>query len=370
MHTTSERSSGTKHQHTNGAVSHEEEPNPRQLKGATRDETERLRRNAQKIEAALTAITRIEEKICGLKAAQKLPELIEEILREEMWRERLLESRAEPVKFDHIEDFIEAESPLGWGVEVGFVFQLVDRHMPAYCLLDEALQRPPGRPARNLDGVKRFAAPTGNSKRSHLRWLRANTPDLYTKVFKGEFTISDAWNQAQSSRGNGPAQEEDSGGASGEKTRPDGDDGDRAVRESPKKHSRKSPSGKEKKLVDERSAPNGSAAPKEEKNDAHDEHDADEDGENDQSHESSAEGDGRAWRVILTPGALAEADLDDLIGEVESRLGEASGEQLSRLMGAVFASGNDHLETALRHWCREGDSEARDVVASIVGDAV
>jgi hypothetical protein len=66
-------------------------------------------------------------------------------------------------------------------------------------LLDQALQKPKGRP-ENLNNVKINSAseyPQGNSKRRALRHLREKRPDLLDRVESGELSPHAAMQEAK-----------------------------------------------------------------------------------------------------------------------------------------------------------------------------
>jgi hypothetical protein len=124
----------------------------------------------------------------GETGLSTVPKLIKRCLREECWRDRVLERTGERVKFDRFEEFVRTPPLEGLGADVDLVKRIVKDDKEALDLLDQAMQTKPGRPAKaeeeTLDNVQGF--PSGNSESAALRRLRKDRPDLLARVIEGE----------------------------------------------------------------------------------------------------------------------------------------------------------------------------------------
>lgn len=125
----------------------------------------------------------------GETGLSTVPGLIKRCLREECWRDRVLERTGERVKFDRFEEFVRTPPLEGLGADVELVKRIVKDDKEALDLLDQAMQTKPGRPpkkaeAETLDNIQGF--PSGTSESAALRRLRKDRPDLLARVIEGE----------------------------------------------------------------------------------------------------------------------------------------------------------------------------------------
>jgi hypothetical protein len=162
----------------------------------------------------------------GVLELSHVPGLLQQILQEELWQERVIPSTGKLVKFDFFIDFVQTPPPTGLGTNFETLWQFCADNPQLLNLLDQAAQRERGAPKKNknVDGgtnddnihnsqlrqatlnelpaalhearAKRAERPSGTSKQAGLRQLRKHTPELHAKVLAGELSINAALIQA------------------------------------------------------------------------------------------------------------------------------------------------------------------------------
>ena len=123
----------------------------------------------------------------GLSA---LPGLIKRILKEECWRERVIQKTGEITKFERFVDFVTAPLLEGLGTDVAMIRNVVRCDLEAEDLLGRALSGQQGRRTDFVDNVNEVAVsrPDGNARQYALRKLRKDAPKLHKKVLAGELS--------------------------------------------------------------------------------------------------------------------------------------------------------------------------------------
>jgi len=127
----------------------------------------------------------------GIDGLGNVPSLIISILQSGAWRDRQLGITGETIHFDRFEDFVVTPPLAGLGAQISDLERVCRDNTQALSLLDRALRRRRGRRPRVPDMITSDIgdkAPTGNSRRSALRRLERQRPDLYTQVLSGDLT--------------------------------------------------------------------------------------------------------------------------------------------------------------------------------------
>lgn len=134
----------------------------------------------------------------GIDGLGNVPRLIVSILESCAWRDRVLSVTGEEVHFTSFTDFVVAAPPIGLGASTADLERICRDDIEALSLLDHALRRGRGRRPfrerqRRSDGenaatLQDGTAPTGNSRRSALRRLEDQRPDLLERVLQGEIS--------------------------------------------------------------------------------------------------------------------------------------------------------------------------------------
>jgi CRISPR/Cas system CSM-associated protein Csm2 small subunit len=144
----------------------------------------------------------------GVLELNNVPELLQQILEEELWQEEILMDTGEVVTMYSFVDFIKTPPPAGLGTTFETLWQLCCHNPLLLDLLDRAVQRPAGAPEKNQRVVReqitvdsihnsdKIERPTGTSKQAGLRQLRKKNPELHAKVLAGELTVNAAMVQA------------------------------------------------------------------------------------------------------------------------------------------------------------------------------
>lgn len=149
-----------------------------------------LRERAGLIATVSSALSR------GEHTLTVLPSLIRQLLEEGAWRE--FETKlGKHVTYDRFEDFVVTPPLAGLGANVELLRRIVGNDPVTLDLLDQTLQREPGRPEKILYNVQDIqVAPTGNTSSSALRRLRKDRPDLHARVLAGELSPHKAMQEA------------------------------------------------------------------------------------------------------------------------------------------------------------------------------
>jgi len=119
----------------------------------------------------------------GLKS---VPGLLKQIIREEMWRQRVVEATGELVTYQTFSKFVAEQPPNGLGATVSILERLCHDDVEALDMLTKATMQPGSRSDlhNNIMEVK----PQGTSRAYSLRRLAADAPALHTRVLAGELS--------------------------------------------------------------------------------------------------------------------------------------------------------------------------------------
>ena len=135
---------------------------------------------------------------CGLS---DVPALINRVIREDLWRRRVLPGSGETVVFSRFEAFLQAAPPEGLGTDYKTLHRLCADDVETIDLLEQTKR------SRNRGGDRRSAAfkddnvnferaSQGNSVAYALRRLRRHRPDLHRQVIEGEMSVNRAMIEA------------------------------------------------------------------------------------------------------------------------------------------------------------------------------
>jgi predicted exporter len=104
----------------------------------------------------------------------------------------------ELVEFGSFEDFVTEELLEGLGTTVDHLKNICRDDIEALDLIDKAVQEKPGKRKKDIgDNVtNKHPDMNGNSRDEAIRRLRAQRPDLHSKVLKGELSAHSAMIEA------------------------------------------------------------------------------------------------------------------------------------------------------------------------------
>ncbi|WP_445626604.1 hypothetical protein [Nostoc sp. DSM 114167] len=144
----------------------------------------------------------------GVLELNNVPELLQQVLEEELWRKRIIPETQQVTTFDSFIDFIQTSPPVGLGTTFETLWRLCSHDSLLLDLLDRAVQRGAGAPEKNqridseeiivddIHSYDKIKRPSGTSKQAGLRQLRKKNPELHAKVLAGELTVNAAMVQA------------------------------------------------------------------------------------------------------------------------------------------------------------------------------
>ena len=131
---------------------------------------------------------------CGLA---DVPELIKRVIREDLWRRRVLPGTGETVVFSRFEAFLHTSPPEGLGTDYKTLHRLCADDVETVDLLEQTKR------SRNRGGDRRSAAfkddnvnfertNQGNSLEYALKRLRRHRPDLHGQIIEGRLSVNQA----------------------------------------------------------------------------------------------------------------------------------------------------------------------------------
>jgi hypothetical protein len=124
----------------------------------------------------------------GEQDLSTIPKLIRSLIKDDLWRRRLVEQKQEIVEFQRFPDFVQAPAPDGLGTTVETLKKFCQSagDMEAVDLIDQAEQRKRGE--RNVNNINVSPRPEGTSSARALRDLRKKRPDLHSRVIAKEIS--------------------------------------------------------------------------------------------------------------------------------------------------------------------------------------
>jgi hypothetical protein len=132
-----------------------------------------------------------------------LPRLLKKVLQDEMWKNFVVESTEEKMKFSSFEEFVCHPLPQGMGGTLRAIRRLCADHTDVLGMIEAACDKTEGRPKTseektlynvqgNNESPKTDLAPTGNSSSAGIRKLQKHRPDLFEVVAKGDKSVNAA----------------------------------------------------------------------------------------------------------------------------------------------------------------------------------
>jgi len=124
----------------------------------------------------------------GRHGLEGVPTAIKLVLRDDMWKERIIRRTGEIVTFGRFEAFVSAlPHKGGLGSSMAIVKRICSDDPEALNLIDQAMKRPRGGDNRtqdtptNVDNIN-IGRPDGTSAQHAIRRLRKDRPDLHAQV--------------------------------------------------------------------------------------------------------------------------------------------------------------------------------------------
>ncbi len=127
------------------------------------NDQQKLHRNGVKVDTLYRAVR-------DGQAVQLVPQLVRQILTEDMWRGHIYEKTGQKFEFDTFQKFVETHAPDGLGTKVENLFKLCLEDDMATELLDKVLESTSQVEGSDTPKVKRPAVST--SRQAGLRRLR------------------------------------------------------------------------------------------------------------------------------------------------------------------------------------------------------
>ena len=132
------------------------------------------------VEALSSALER------GGSGLANAPELLRRLLADESWRS-FVTQREELVEYDNFAEFVVTPPLKGLGTTVELVRRVISDVPETVDLLDQALQRPTGRPIGSVS-IRNTSRPVGTTQAAGLRRLRKDAPELHAEVLAGRLS--------------------------------------------------------------------------------------------------------------------------------------------------------------------------------------
>lgn len=127
----------------------------------------------------------------GASGLNDVPGLLKRIIREGMWRERVIQETGEIQPFERFIDFIRTQPLEGLGADLKTLQRLCADDPEALDALDRATKNEPGvnQYTEGVDIINTLEdRPDGTSAAYALRKLRADAPEMHARVLAGELS--------------------------------------------------------------------------------------------------------------------------------------------------------------------------------------
>jgi hypothetical protein len=129
---------------------------------------------------------------CGLN---DVPELIKRVIREGLWRRRVLPATGETIVFSRFEAFLRASPPEGLGTDYKTLHRLCAHDLVTIDLLEQTKQarkRGGDRKSETFkdNNVNFEKAKKGNSIEYAFKRLRQQRPDLHRQIIEGKLSVN------------------------------------------------------------------------------------------------------------------------------------------------------------------------------------
>jgi hypothetical protein len=152
-------------------------------------EQEKLYRNGLKVDSLYRAIR-------DSQAIELIPQLVRQVIADEMWRGHYYEKTGETFRFDSIRQFIETHPPDGLGTTINNLFKMCTDEPEVMDMLDLALQQDTNITSDENEKPKR--PPISSARQAGLRKLRLLSEQneaiasLRRSVLAGELSLNAA----------------------------------------------------------------------------------------------------------------------------------------------------------------------------------
>jgi hypothetical protein len=119
-----------------------------------------------------------------------IPKLLRGILERGLWKRRLVAQRREIAEFDSFPKFVTDPAPDGLGTTVETLKKFCQSagELEVVDLIDQATERPTGRPKAIVNNIDNTERPRGTSVGRALRDLRNKEPELHQRVIAGDLS--------------------------------------------------------------------------------------------------------------------------------------------------------------------------------------
>lgn len=127
------------------------------------DDQQKLYRNGVKVDSLYRTVR-------DSQAVELVPQLVRQIVADEMWREHTYEKTNQTFKFDNFQEFVEKHPPDGLGTKVETLFKLCIEDSTAMEMIDKALETMGDAKDGEKPQIKRPAV--SSTRQAGLRRLR------------------------------------------------------------------------------------------------------------------------------------------------------------------------------------------------------
>ncbi len=153
------------------------------------DDQQKLHRNGIKVDSLYRAVR-------DSQAIELVPQLVRQIVADEMWREHTYDKTNQTFRFDNFQEFVEKHPPDGLGTKVETLFRLCLEDSTAMEIIDKALETVGEAKDAGKPQIKRPAV--SSARQAGLRRLRRyaeqneEVASLRRAVLAGEMSVNAA----------------------------------------------------------------------------------------------------------------------------------------------------------------------------------
>lgn len=128
----------------------------------------------------------------GLSSAEHglgaVPNAVKNVIRDDMWRERIVSATGQHVTFSSFAAFVTAAPLEGLGASLGQLRDICRSDPEALDAIDRATAGRQGERTDLVDNIHEVQRPSGTGSAAALRRLRKDRPDLHARVLAGELS--------------------------------------------------------------------------------------------------------------------------------------------------------------------------------------
>ncbi len=124
----------------------------------------------------------------GGSGLREIPRLVKVVIKENMWKDRIVRATGERVQFNSFVEFVQADPLEGLGGDLDMLKRICGQDKVALDLIDQVTRAGPGTRTDLVYNIHQVDTPKGTSSARAFRRLRKQRPDLHKRVLNNELS--------------------------------------------------------------------------------------------------------------------------------------------------------------------------------------